>query len=119
MVQSTFKHIIATRQTMLSSITQRLGVSSQPQRSKQTRQMLQLVVGIETAGVWQHPDPRIRDSFILFTDDGFRMPERRAVRADTKHGHKPRVKAADLVSQQASAFDEIRRSKFSGGRGRA
>src|SRR5207244_45736 len=102
----------------LANSTRRPSFRSLAQLAKQTLEILQLIVGIQTAGIGKHPKPCIAYSFLLLTDLDFRLAKRFPVGFDAQDGNDARAITAHLSSQNAAALDEIFISQFGRRRGR-
>src|SRR5262249_3563595 len=70
-------------------------------------QLLRLVVGVEPAGVRQHPHPRLADHVWLKPDHRLRSVERDAVGPDAEHCEEPRDVPLHLRPQLLAARDHL------------
>lgn len=96
----------------LVALTEGSFFSRRAQFTKQAHQVGQLIIRVQPARIWQHPDASVGETFVLFANHRFRSREGLPIRADTKYRDDSRTMSARLGFQSTSAPDEIFAGQF-------
>src|SRR3954447_22703979 len=93
-----------------------------PERLSQPAELLgqggRGVVGVQPAGVGQHPHPGLAEGSLLRTDHGLRLLEGGPVRRDAQDSQPLRSEATHLLAQQPTPLDDLRAAQLVGPRRR-
>jgi 2'-5' RNA ligase len=78
-----------------------------PQLAEEARQVSCRMMGVQFAGIGQHPDHRLRQLLWLKAKDGTRPLQCRAIGRDAQESHEARPIAYHLSLQELSTFAQL------------
>ncbi len=102
---------------MLARCYQLLTLERLTQPAELIRKLRRLVVRVETARIWQHPETRPIDPLILLANGGPRTLEREAVHTDAEYSEYGGLIPEYLPLESPAAKDEVGGVQLRGRRG--